>query len=40
MWEDSRKQEDAKNTRQRYKWVIKQVTVLGGGAVTHLFPST
>ena len=31
MWEDSRRQEDAKNTRQRYKRVIKQVTVPGEG---------
>ena len=30
MLEDSRRQEDAKNTRQRYKRVIKWVTVLGG----------
>ena len=31
MWEDSRRQEDAKNPRQRYKQVIKQVTIPGGG---------
>ena len=30
MWEDSRRQEDSKNTRQRYKGVIKWVTILGG----------
>ena len=31
MREDSRRQEDAKNTRQRYKRVIKRVIVPGGG---------